>query len=83
MFINWNCDMLFDGHKRTKSFYDLGTQHFVRKKNGTENFSEAVYLDTQGNDMPLELAKQITPRDGQLRRFEEIFRVLGISNLSP
>ena len=77
-----NRDLLFQGQNRTQVFYDLGTQHFIRSESGTENFTEAVYLDHYGRDLDISQAKQIAPLDAQRRRFQEIFRVLGIEGLS-
>ncbi len=82
MYVRYNRDV-FNGDNRTKVCYDIGTQHFVRKHNGTENFTEAVYLDEWGQDMTLEQARAVDPRQGQQRRFKAIFGVLGLAHLSP
>jgi len=82
--INYICtsNELYDGGNRTALFYDIGVQHFIKSRSGTENFTEAVYLDEFSNTLPLEKAKKINPLDAQKRRFDEVFKVLKIDNLT-
>ena len=77
-----NRDLLFQGQNRTQVFYDLGTQHFIRSESGTENFTEAVYLDNYSRNLSISEAKKLAPLAAQRRRFQEIFRVLGIEDLT-
>lgn len=81
-YVYLNRDLLFQGPNRTQVFYDLGTQHFIRSESGTENFTEAIYLDDSSQELSLEAAQRVAPLEGQERRFLEIFRVLGIEQLS-
>lgn len=73
---------LYHGQSRVKLFYDIATQDFVKANKGDINFTEGVYLDQDGQELDQINASKITATQSLERKFEELWRIMGLDQLS-